>query len=289
MFKFLIFNLIFVTTVLSQELKLINHTKTVANANSVVIELIGEKLINPKFSFKNYHRNFYINEFKKNSYIGFIPISYYEKPGKKKVIVSFIKNGKKRFMSTSFKVIKGDYKSEKINVQSSKVSLNEKDKKRTKREYQEAMRVYKTKTTAKLWSEDFIMPMNSKITSEFGTKRVYNNKFRSYHSGVDFRAKIGTPIIASNAGMVKIAKNRFYAGNSVVINHGLGVYSCYFHLDKILVSKNEKVKKGQIIGYSGNTGRITGPHLHFAIRVDGTIVNPETFIKKLNALNDIKN
>lgn len=266
--------------------KLINHTKEVNNADVVYLELIGKNLVNPKLSFENYHLNFTKNDFKKDSYIALIPISYYEKKGTKKIIISYIEKGKKHFKSTNFKIKTANFKTESISVAPSKIDLNEEDKKRTTLEYQEAMTVYKTKTSAILWKSDFTLPMTSKVTSDFGTKRVYNDKFKSFHSGIDFKADIGTAIYAVNDGMVKIAKDRFYAGNSIIINHGLGVYSCYFHLNQILVKKNQNVKKGDLIGYSGSTGRVTGPHLHFAMRVDGVLVEPTKFITLLNRIKE---
>lgn len=282
--------ILLITLILSIQLlanvKLINHTKTLTNAQTALLELVGKNITNAKLTLENYNLDFYKNEFKENSHIAFIPISYYEKLGKKRVIISYYQDGNKHFKATSFKVIDGKYKSETLNVQPSKIKLNDEDKKRVNLEYQEAMLIYKTKTTAKLWNEDFIMPMNSPITSDFGTKRVYNGELRSYHSGIDFKADIGTPIYASNDGIVKIAKDRFYAGNSVIINHGLGIYTCYFHLDKIVVKKNQKVKRGELLGYSGSTGRVTGPHLHFATKVDGTTVEPRNLITLLNSLKD---
>jgi murein DD-endopeptidase MepM/ murein hydrolase activator NlpD len=126
------------------------------------------------------------------------------------------------------------------------------------------------------------MPMKSKITSDFGNARIYNGKTKSYHSGTDFRAKIGTPIIASNDGKIVLAKRRFYAGGSIIIDHGHGIYSCYYHMSRFDVKEGEMVKKNQVIGLSGDTGRVTGPHLHFSIRVGGLQVDPLQFIELVN-------
>jgi murein DD-endopeptidase MepM/ murein hydrolase activator NlpD len=155
---------------------------------------------------------------------------------------------------------------------------------RIKREYKEAMKIYSTFTTKKLFKHSFSLPLNSKITSDFGTKRIFNNKVKSYHTGIDFKAKMNTKIPAINDGKVVLAKNRYFAGNSVIISHGRGIYSCYYHLNKIKVKKNEFVKKGQIIGLSGMSGRVTGPHLHFTTWLNGVIVNPKVLIELLNQI-----
>lgn len=266
--------------------KLTLHNNKVKIAQTLLLEIKStEKISDVKLTLENLNIPFYVNKFKKNSYYALIPISYYEKLGRKKVIISYLKNRKREFKGAIINVIDANYKSEKINVAKSKVQLNEKDKKRTRLEYQEAMKIYRYNSRNQLWNSNFIMPMDSKITSEFGTKRVYNNNLRSFHSGIDFKADIGTPIIAANDGVIKLSKKRFYAGNSVVIDHGQGVYTCYFHLNKIIVKRNQTVKKGQLLGYSGKTGRVTGPHLHFATRVHGVLVEPKELFSLLNSLH----
>lgn len=207
-----------------------------------------------------------------------IPISYYEKPGQKKVKLSY-KQEKKLL---SFDVVEGGYKKEVLQVQSSKVKLSSKDKARTAKEYAKAMQIYKTKTPKSYIDTPFIMPLQSKITSEFGKARVYNNTLKGYHSGTDFRAQVGTPIVASNDGVVVLAQKRFYAGGSVIIDHGYGIYTTYYHLSKFLVKEGEKVQKGQKIALSGKSGRVTGPHLHFGVRVFGVQVDPLQFIAVIN-------
>ena len=109
---------------------------------------------------------------------------------------------------------------------------------------------------------------------------------RSYHSGTDFKAPTGTPIYSVNDGIVKLSSDRYYAGNSVIIDHGHGVYSCYYHLSRLDVKVGQKVKQGEQLGLSGATGRVTGPHLHFSVRVHGVQVDPLQILEVLNTLND---
>jgi murein DD-endopeptidase MepM/ murein hydrolase activator NlpD len=267
------------------KIKLI-YKGNVKNAQTVLLEINEKNISDVKLTFKDLNLPFYKNKLKKDYFYALVPISYYQKIGNYKVIISYLKNNKREFTSAEIRITDGKYKSEKIKVQGSKVNLNKRDKTRTQNEYKEAMKIYRTKTQKMLWSDDFIMPMNSRVTSAFGTKRVYNNQLKSFHSGIDFKAKIGTEIVASNDGIVRLAKNRFYAGNSVIVDHGQGIYTCYYHLSKIMVKENQRIKKGELLGLSGDTGRITGPHLHFATRVNGYLVEPKNLIGLLNSLNN---
>ena len=125
-----------------------------------------------------------------------------------------------------------------------------------------------------MWTASFIRPRNSVITSEFGSGRVFNGQLTARHLGVDFRGAIGEPIKAANRGIVALVDNFFLAGNVVYIDHGGGVVTSYFHMSKPLVHVGEVVKRGQVIGLVGNTGRVTGPHLHWAARYGANTVNP---------------
>lgn len=256
--------------------------KNVKNANTSLIVLKQKDIQNPKLTFDKHNINFFPYPLKKESYYALIPVSYYKNKRAYRVIVSYIKNKKKIFKGITLNVIDGKYRSETINVPKEKVSLSPKNKKRVEKEYKEAMKIYNTITPELYSNSPFIKPTNSKITSSFGTKRVYNNTLKSYHSGTDFKASVGTKIKAVNDGIVVMAQNRFYAGNSIVIDHGQGIYSCYFHLSKMNFKIGDRVKKAEIIGLSGSTGRVTGPHLHFAFRINGIQVDPLQAITLLN-------
>lgn len=251
-------------------------SKEVKNANTLLLTLNEKDIKNPKLTFDKHNINFYKHPKKNNSFYALVPISYHKKPGDYRIIVSYIKDEKKIFKGLDIKVVDGNYQSEIIKVDKNKVSLSQKNKERTKKEYASAMKVYNTTSEELYLDGKTLYPLDSKITSSFGKKRVYNNTLKSYHSGTDYKAAIGTPLKAINDGVISIAEDRFYAGKSVVINHGQGIYSCYFHLSKIILKNKDFVKKNQIIGLSGNTGRVTGPHLHFAFRIHGILVESFT-------------
>ena len=125
-----------------------------------------------------------------------------------------------------------------------------------------------------MWTGSFLRPRTSVITSEFGSGRVFNGRVTSRHLGVDFRGAVGEPVLATNRGVVALVDNFFLAGNVVYINHGGGVVTAYFHLSKPLVAVGDTVTRGQRIGLVGATGRVTGPHLHWAARYGTITVNP---------------
>ncbi len=125
-----------------------------------------------------------------------------------------------------------------------------------------------------LWEGPFRVPLQSVISEAFGTRRTFNRKRRSSHHGVDYDAHMGTPVAAMNSGKVILARNLFFEGNCVVLDHGHGLLTLYLHLSAFKVQEGATVKRGQLIGLSGDTGRVTGPHLHAAVRWQGIYVDP---------------
>jgi murein DD-endopeptidase MepM/ murein hydrolase activator NlpD len=120
----------------------------------------------------------------------------------------------------------------------------------------------------------FIIPSDGKVNPNFGERRIFNDEPRSPHSGVDISSPLGEPVRASNSGRVVLAKNLYFAGNTVIIDHGLGVFTSYLHFSKILAKRGDLVRKGDIIGQIGATGRVTGPHLHWGAKVSGSRIDP---------------
>jgi murein DD-endopeptidase MepM/ murein hydrolase activator NlpD len=133
--------------------------------------------------------------------------------------------------------------------------------------------------SAPMWRAAFLRPRTSIVTSSFGSGRLFNGQLTARHLGVDFRGAMGEPVRASNRGVVALVGNFFLAGNVVYVNHGGGVVTAYFHLSKTLVSEGDTVSRGQLIGLVGNTGRVTGPHLHWAARYGEITVNPLDLLK----------
>lgn len=213
---------------------------------------------------------------KADSFIAFVPVGYYDKD------VKVLKSGEKSVLS--IKVLQKDYKKEQISVAKDKVSYSKEVAERIEQEKQDMIKVYSTITKGRLWDKPFIKPLDSVITSDYGSARVFNNAIKSYHGGTDFRAAIGTEVKASNDGKVALVQDRFLSGKSVVIDHGEGLYSVYFHLSEFVVKQGESVKRGQIIAKSGDSGRVSGAHLHFGIIIQSTNVDAMDFIAQVEQL-----
>jgi murein DD-endopeptidase MepM/ murein hydrolase activator NlpD len=130
-----------------------------------------------------------------------------------------------------------------------------------------------------LWAASFQAPVEAKPTDSFGTRRTFNGKLASIHKGMDFRAVSGTPVQAGNSGVVVLARPLYYEGNCVVIDHGLGLYTISMHLSRIDVREGQTVATGERVGLSGATGRVTGPHLHWAVRWQGAYLDPAKLLK----------
>ncbi len=181
-------------------------------------------------------------------------------------------------------IVQAPYPTETLSVDSTKVTPPPQTLERIAAEKAEAELIYNTTTPKRYWSNPFIRPIDSNTTSEYGSQRTYNGILKSYHGGVDFRARTPLPILSSNDGVVVLAKDRYYSGGTVIIDHGEGLYTCYFHFSRLDVNVGDIVSRGQTIGLSGATGRITGPHLHFAIMIHGIQTDPVDLLTQLNKL-----
>ncbi len=203
-----------------------------------------------------------------------IPIPYNAKPATRWLRI----DGK----AVKLMIRRKNYPKERLSVAPSKVHPPKSLQKRIASEYKEAKRIYAHTTPKSYPTKPFILPIKSTITDPFGVARIFNGKLASYHSGTDFRASLGSPVKAINDGVVVLAKMRYYAGGSVIIDHGRGIYSCYYHLSRFKVEPGEKVKRGEIIALSGQSGRVTGPHLHLTIKIKGISVDPMQFLDTFN-------
>ena len=134
---------------------------------------------------------------------------------------------------------------------------------------------------SRLWDGAFVQPVPGSGTDRFGARSIFNGQPRSPHGGEDFPNPEGTPIAAPNAGLVVLARDLYFTGNTVVIDHGLGLFSLLAHLSVIEVAEGDRVRTGQRVGLVGSTGRVTGPHLHWAVRVAGARVDPLSLLASL--------
>ncbi len=133
---------------------------------------------------------------------------------------------------------------------------------------------YEHSSDTPAWTEGFIRPVPGRANSSFGTRSVFNGERRNPHAGTDFLSGTGTPIHAPAGGRIVSARELFFSGNTVVIDHGLGVFSMLAHLSRVDVAEGDTVGTGAVVGLVGATGRVTGPHLHWALRIGKARVDP---------------
>ncbi|HEX3436143.1 MAG TPA: M23 family metallopeptidase [Pseudacidobacterium sp.] len=194
-------------------------------------------------------------------------------------------DGTKEDTTRDIRVEPARYKQVELQVPENFVSPDAATLKRIAEEKEIKDKAFAQSASLPLWRGNFEPPLNSPATDSFGTRRIFNGKLASVHRGMDFRAKAGTPVHAVNAGRVILARNLFYEGNCVVIDHGQQFMTIYMHLSKILVKEGEPVQTHQLLGLSGATGRATGPHLHLAVRWQGAYLDPAIlFTMKLSGV-----
>lgn len=169
----------------------------------------------------------------------------------------------------------GHYAIEKLTVAPKFVEPAPEDAERAKKEGERLRAIYGERTAEKLWNGAFRFPLDGpRRGGNFGKRRVLNGEARAPHSGLDVPAPTGTPVRAAGVGRVALADSLYFSGNSIVIDHGLGLYTFYCHLSEIKVKEGDEVAEGALIGLVGATGRVTGPHLHWGLIVNEAKVNP---------------
>ena len=209
------------------------------------------------------------------SYIGFIGISQNTEPGER--IVQILFNNKTK-INKKINIQKKDFQIQHLTLPKTKVDLSDKDLKRHNKEKKIVTGLFKNSKELKLYDSKFIQPIDTKISTPFGVKRFMNKKPKNSHSGIDLKAKMNEQIKSINKGVIVFTGNHFFSGNSVYIDHGLGIVSMYFHLSEIKVKTGDEVNIGDVIGLVGSTGRSTGPHLHWGVRINNIRVNPLSLI-----------
>ena len=192
--------------------------------------------------------------------------------------------GKPEGCTVEIPVRAGKFATEKLQVGKEFVEPSPEQIKRANEERDRLRGIFDHVTPEKLWSGDFQVPLDGVTTGgNFGKRRVLNGQPGSPHSGVDFPALTGTPVHAPQSGRVVLAEELFFSGNTVVLDHGLGIYTLYAHLSEIDVKAGDDLQSGQVLGKVGATGRVTGPHLHWGLTIERARVNPLQLVKLLTS------
>ncbi len=277
------------TSLAGQASGILLSTPTVTNGNPLLVQIdtrkLGASITAVGLIFQDRKFSVYPHPVSPVHYrFGLIGIPYRQEPGPAKLILKWTNDTGEHAQMIPFEIIAGKFRTDVLKVDSARVNPSKKNIKRTRKEARRVMQTYADGSSARLWNGGFQLPMSSEITSSFGNRRLFNGQLKSYHNGVDFRAPVGTPVFAANSGVVKIAENLFYSGNVVIVDHGNLIFTIYAHLSKIEVTAGQQIEKGQQLGLTGATGRVSGPHLHWGVKVNGTAVNPIQFMRAMDSL-----
>ena len=215
-------------------------------------------------------------------WFGFFAADLKLKPGSYPLVVKIPSTGVKKQFDIAVRV--KDFGVRNLTLPKEQVDLDAVTLERVKKEAAVMKEALDAPPTAPQWKGPFLKPLNGEVVGTFGQASIINGMPRSPHSGVDLKAEKGTPVISINSGRVVLTGDHFFNGLFVVVDHGGAVQSMYFHLDKISVQQGDTVAKGQVVGLVGATGRATGPHLHFGIRINGARIDPLQFIKVNEAM-----
>ncbi|MCR5347816.1 MAG: M23 family metallopeptidase [Fretibacterium sp.] len=197
------------------------------------------------------------------------------KPGNYPILFEFTQGKQRYHIKGNMTLNPKKYPSEKLKVASRMVNPSKKSLPRIKKESQITGVALRTMTAKRKWTTPPGFPLSRMhITSHYGFHRIFNGQPRAPHAATDLRAAVGTAVRAPFAGTVILTGNHYYAGKSIYVDSGNGVITVFFHLSQIKVKKGDRVARGQLIARSGDTGRITGPHLHYGLNLAGQFVDP---------------
>lgn len=213
-----------------------------------------------------------------NTYAGLLGVDMQDQPGEYPLTIHIVYPQRTERRHVSVLVLKQAYPEQRLTLPKAMVDLDQKTLVRVKAESQALRQAFESVVPRPLWKGRFLEPVRGQISGRFGSRRIINGQPRSPHSGEDVAAPEGTPVAAMNHGIVRLTINHFFTGKGVIVDHGLGLFSMYFHLSAVDVEQDQTVQKGQMIGKVGSTGRATGPHLHWGVRLNGARVDPYSLL-----------
>ena len=273
------FSLLLTSCALNKQIFISNNCEFPINSpypGGVLSAEITNRKFNEKEEIVTEGLKSYICKYSSNNYKIFVPIPL----DFKKTRIE-IKQGNN--LLNSIEVLKKNYRESRITISNEEYVSPSKDLlPRIREEYELSQKAKNTVSALKIKNWEMTIPVQGLMSSEFGVRRFINNEPRNRHSGMDIAAPEGTEVITPLSGEVIISSNFFYKGNVIYVNHGAGLVSSYSHLSKLEVKKGDKIKTGDIIGLVGQTGRVTGPHLHWEVYLMGVPINPEVFLVTSN-------
>ncbi len=212
-------------------------------------------------------------------YLGLLGLDMEDKPGTHELGIDINYPDHAKRLSYHVLIFKEKFPTQHLKLPKEKVDLTEEDLARVKVEQEQVRVALSGASPQRLWSGAFIEPVHGHVSGAFGRARIINGQQRNPHNGEDIAAPMGTDVLAMNDGVVRLTADHFFSGKGVFLDHGLGLYSMYFHLAEVLVKDGEPVRRGGVIGKVGATGRASGPHLHLGIKINGARVNPYSLLQ----------
>jgi murein DD-endopeptidase MepM/ murein hydrolase activator NlpD len=263
------------------ELPMVSASSTeVLQGEIVELKVSGAGFVDVRARLGNESIRFHPAE--RGSFVAIVGADIEAKPGPLKIILqATLGSGEQVQKHLQLEIKPKAFPREELNVAPSFDQLSREVIERVRREQARLEEVFTAPTAARLWEAPFVQPVAGSITSPFGFRRIVNGVARAPHTGTDLRAPLGTEVVAANHGRVALLGDFFFAGKSVVLDHGAGLFTMYFHLSEFKVAEGTLVRKGEIIALSGMSGRVTGPHLHWAARINNARIDPLELLHKL--------
>lgn len=214
-----------------------------------------------------------------HAWTALIGIDLQTRPGRYRLVATGTdRQGKRSSASVAIRVLAKKFPARRLAVDEKFVTPPDEALERIEKERALVQNIFADASPERFWRGSFLKPVPGQVISAFGKRNFYNGKARDPHAGVDYQGAEGTPIAAPGGGKVVLARDLYYAGNTVILDHGLGLYSYLAHMSEFSVKEGDAVAAGDIIGRIGATGRVTGPHLHWTVRLAGARIDPVSLI-----------
>jgi len=245
------------------------------------LKVYGEGLSSVQAYWVGGNLSFY--EVAPGSFAAIIGVDLEAKPGVSKITITAMNDaGRQRRAETILETLSKTFRQESFTVAPSFDQLSPEALELIRIEREDFALAFSTPAAQRLWEAPFIRPVPQESSSSFGYRRIINGKPRAPHTGADLRAPMGTEVLAANHGRVVLTGDYFFAGKSLVLDHGGGLYTMYFHLSQFKVDAGAMVHRGDVLALSGMSGRVTGPHLHWAARLGNARIDPLELIEKIS-------
>ena len=229
--------------------------------------------------FQNQSIPFFKNDADPASLTAFIGVDFTQPIGEYPFDITVTGDKGDRLLPYRITVLSTSFGVQTLTLPEGKVDLDAKTLERVEKEARRFKDIFSQPTINKTWRLPFQIPVVGEISGHFGRRRIINGQEKSPHTGVDIAAPLGKDVLASNGGKIVLTGDFFFNGQSIVIDHGGGILTMYFHLSEIMVKEGMSVESRQIIGRVGQSGRATGPHLHWGARVHNARVDPFSLVK----------